>query len=52
MVAVTRSYRVCVIPGDGIGKEVVPQALRVILVAAASTGFTIDFDEQPWGSEY
>ena len=48
----TRSYRVCVIPGDGIGKEVVPQAIRVILAAAASTGFTVEFDEQPWGSDY
>ena len=30
-----RSYRIAVIPGDGIGKEVVPEGLRVLEKAAA-----------------
>jgi tartrate dehydrogenase/decarboxylase/D-malate dehydrogenase len=46
------SYRICVIPGDGIGDEVVPQALRVLDAAAAATGFRVEFDHQPWGSRY
>jgi tartrate dehydrogenase/decarboxylase/D-malate dehydrogenase len=46
------SYRICVIPGDGIGNEVVPQALRVLDAAAAATGFPMEFDHQPWGSRY
>ncbi|HWM01157.1 MAG TPA: isocitrate/isopropylmalate dehydrogenase family protein [Actinophytocola sp.] len=46
------SYRICVIPGDGIGNEVVPQALRVLNAAAAATGFRVEFDHQPWGSRY
>ena len=47
-----RSYRVCSIPGDGIGKEVVPQARRVLDAAAGLGGFTVTVDEQPWGSAY
>lgn len=45
-------YRICVIPGDGIGKEVTPQAMRVLEAAASTFGFGFDFDVQPWGSEY
>jgi len=40
-----RTYRIAVIPGDGIGKEVVPEGLRVIESAAACYGFEI---EQQW----
>jgi len=31
-----------VIPGDGIGKEVVPEGVRVLEAAAAAHGFTLD----------
>ena len=37
-------YRIAVIPGDGIGKEVVPEGIRV-LEAASRFGFTV---EQQW----
>ena len=40
-----RSYRIAVIPGDGIGKEVMPEGVRVLERAAALYGFTI---EQNW----
>lgn len=46
------SYRICSIPGDGIGQEVVPQALRVLHAAAHAHGFKISAEEQPWGSAY
>ena len=36
-----RTYRIAVIPGDGIGKEVVPEGVRVLERTAALYGFTI-----------
>ncbi|MEJ5976804.1 tartrate dehydrogenase [Novosphingobium sp. PS1R-30] len=36
-----RSHTIAVIPGDGIGKEVMPEALRALDVAAARFGFTV-----------
>jgi len=32
-----KRYRIAVIAGDGIGKEVVPEGLRVLEIAAKST---------------
>jgi tartrate dehydrogenase/decarboxylase / D-malate dehydrogenase len=48
------THRIAVIPGDGVGKEVVA-AGRVVLdsVAARSGGsFGFEWTEFPWGSEY
>ena len=39
--------RIAVLPGDGIGKEVIPQALRVIEASGAAVKFTA-FD---WGAD-
>jgi tartrate dehydrogenase/decarboxylase/D-malate dehydrogenase len=39
-----RVYRVAVIPGDGIGKEVVPEGMRVLEAAASRYGFALQFD--------
>jgi 3-isopropylmalate dehydrogenase len=39
--------RIAVIPGDGIGKEVIPQAIRVVEAARAAVDFT-SFD---WGAD-
>ena len=39
--------RIAVIPGDGIGKEVIPQAVKVVEAAAAAVDFT-SFD---WGAD-
>jgi tartrate dehydrogenase/decarboxylase/D-malate dehydrogenase len=42
-----RVYRIAVIPGDGIGKEVVPEGVRVLEAAAKKFGFELrqdDFD--------
>ncbi|HXG28914.1 MAG TPA: tartrate dehydrogenase [Nevskiales bacterium] len=36
-----RSYRIAVIPGDGIGKEVVPWGIHVLETAAKRFGFTL-----------
>jgi tartrate dehydrogenase/decarboxylase/D-malate dehydrogenase len=39
-----RRYRIAVIPGDGIGKEVVPEGVRVLEAAAKRFGFTLELD--------
>lgn len=41
------SKRIAVIPGDGIGKEVIPQAVKVIQASGAAVELT-DFD---WGAD-
>src|SRR5260370_36390164 len=40
-----RSYRIAVIPGDGIGREVVPEGVRVLETAAKMYGFKLQLDE-------
>jgi len=38
---------IAVIPGDGIGKEVVPVGIRVIDAAGKKFGFTLKWDILP-----
>src|SRR5688500_1580595 len=45
-----KSYRIAVIPGDGIGKEVMPEALRTLDAAAKAFGFGLRFDEFDFAS--
>ncbi len=48
-----RALRIAVLPGDGIGKEVVPEGLRVLHAAEQKTGIChMQFDTFPWGSDY
>lgn len=42
-------HRIAVIPGDGIGKEVVPEGLRCLEKAAGRFGIELAFAEFPWG---
>ena len=44
-------YSIAVIPGDGIGKEVVPAALQVIEAAGKRFGFSCDWQNFDWGCE-
>jgi tartrate dehydrogenase/decarboxylase/D-malate dehydrogenase len=39
-----RRYRIAVIPGDGIGREVVPEGVRVLEAAAERFGFELQLD--------
>src|SRR3979490_562135 len=39
-----RTYKIAVIPGDGIGTEVVPEGVRVLEAAAKRFGFGLQFD--------
>ena len=45
-----KTYRVAVIPGDGIGKEVMPEGLRVIEAAAKKHGVSVKFDHFDFAS--
>ena len=48
-----RDYRIAVIPGDGIGNEVVPEAIRVLDAAGEITGaYRLRYEHFPWGCEY
>ena len=44
-----RAARVAVIPGDGIGKEVTPEALKVLKTVCAATDQSMEFVEFDWG---
>ena len=46
-----RVYRVAVIPGDGIGKEVVPEGMRVLEAAGRRFGFAVRWREFDWSCE-
>ena len=50
----TQSIRIAVIPGDGIGQEVVPEGLRVLDRLAEASGGRLAFvyEEFPWGCEH
>ena len=48
-----KTYRIATIPGDGIGKEVVPAGQLVLeAVAASSHGFRFQFESFDWGGDY
>jgi tartrate dehydrogenase/decarboxylase / D-malate dehydrogenase len=46
-----RSYKVAVIAGDGIGKEVVPEGIRVLEAAGRRYGFTCEWHPFDWSCE-
>jgi len=48
----TPRHRIAVIPGDGIGQEVVPAGLAVLDHVARRFGFALDAVHHPWGCEY
>jgi len=47
----TNAYNIAVIPGDGIGTEVVPEAIRVLEAAARKFDFACKWDEKDWSCE-
>ena len=46
------TYEIAVIPGDGIGNEVVPPALEIARAAGARHGFGLRLTPFDWGCEY
>jgi tartrate dehydrogenase/decarboxylase / D-malate dehydrogenase len=48
-----RRYGIAVIPGDGIGKEVMAAGLEVLMeLQRRDGGFELDMQQFPWGSDY
>ncbi|OFC69206.1 tartrate dehydrogenase [Alteromonas confluentis] len=43
------TYNIAVIAGDGIGKEVMPEGLKVVQAAADKFGLTLNFHHFDWG---
>ena len=46
-----KTYRIAVIPGDGIGKEVVPEGIQVLERAGQSFGIGFQWHNFPWSCE-
>ncbi len=48
-----KTYRIATIPGDGIGKEVVPAGQQVLEALAATSGsFRFEFENFGWGGDW
>jgi tartrate dehydrogenase/decarboxylase/D-malate dehydrogenase len=48
-----RTFRIATIPGDGIGKEVIPAGTRVLeALARSSDTFRLEFEDFDWGGDY
>ncbi|MCK6210865.1 tartrate dehydrogenase [Georgenia sp. EYE_87] len=47
-----RTFRIATIPGDGVGREVVDAGRAVLDEVARRSGFSLRWEELPWGSEY
>ena len=45
------NYKIAVIPGDGIGNEVMPEAIRVLEKIAERYNISFDFDHKDWSCE-
>ena len=47
------TYQIAVIPGDGIGQEVMPEGMKALrAVQQIVPGLHLEFEEFPWGSDY
>ncbi|MDN3922723.1 tartrate dehydrogenase [Roseateles violae] len=49
-----KTYRIATIPGDGIGKEVIPAGQQVLeaLATASGGGFGFEFENFGWGGDW
>jgi len=48
-----KTYRIATIPGDGIGKEVIPAGRQVLeALAASGGGFGFEFENFDWGGDW
>jgi tartrate dehydrogenase/decarboxylase/D-malate dehydrogenase len=45
-------FNIALIPGDGIGGEVVPEGVRVLEALAVRNGFEVQFEAFPYGCQY
>ena len=47
-----KTYRIAVVPGDGIGHEIVPAGIEVLETVAVQNGFSLQWTEFPYGADY
>jgi tartrate dehydrogenase/decarboxylase / D-malate dehydrogenase len=47
-----KTYKIANIPGDGIGKEVIPAGTEVLKAIAAQSHFAFEFEDFAWGGDY
>ena len=47
-----KSYRIAIIAGDGIGKEVIPESIKVLEAIAAQCGFCFKYDNYDYSCEH
>jgi 3-isopropylmalate dehydrogenase len=52
MKSTSKSYRIAVIPGDGIGKEVTAEAQKVVNAAGETCGFGVEWHPYPFGADH
>jgi tartrate dehydrogenase/decarboxylase / D-malate dehydrogenase len=52
MQTTSKTFRVAAIPGDGIGREVLPDAIRVLEAAARIFDFRLEWEFFDWSCEY
>ena len=45
----TSSYRITLLPGDGIGPEITAVARQLLDAVSARHGFSLNYDAQPMG---
>ncbi len=45
-------YKIALVPGDGIGREVIPEGVRVLKTLATSHDFSLSFTEFPYSCDY
>jgi tartrate dehydrogenase/decarboxylase/D-malate dehydrogenase len=50
-VHMARTHRIAVLPGDGIGKETVPESLKVLDAASRRFGFGLELKHYDWSCE-
>ncbi|MHC4071440.1 MAG: tartrate dehydrogenase [Planctomycetota bacterium] len=46
------THKIAVIPGDGIGPEIVPAGIKVLNATAEGFGFKLQYEEFPYGAGY
>ena len=47
-----KQYAIAVIPGDGIGQEIIPEGIKILDAVAAQEGFALTYQHFPWSATY
>ncbi len=45
-------YKIAVVPGDGVGNEIIPAGIEVLDKAAEQFGFALEYEQFPYGAGY